>query len=147
MLRLLLPTGATGRPPLPSEEVYNDKVAAVDPVGEMVPVDELDLHDDFSQLMQCPITLVGLPSDWRIDRHVNLLAISELHICLQEVMQDPVVLLGDGNTYERCAIEKWLLKGTDTSPLTGEVLTEKRLVPNHLIRSFIAQAGFTLDSD
>ena len=55
------------------------------------------------------------------------------------------MLLGDGNTYERHAIEYWLMKGKDTSPMTGEVLTEKRLVPNHLIRSLIAQAGLTLD--
>ena len=67
--------------------------------------------------------------------------------CLQEVMQDPVVLLGDGNTYERYAIEYWLKNGKDTSPMTGEVLPDKTVVPNHLIRSLIAQAGLTLYTD
>ena len=79
---MLLPAVVTARPPLPSEEAYNDEVAAVDAVGEMVPVDELDLHDDFSQLMQCPITLVGSPSDWHVDCHIKLLAISKLHMNL-----------------------------------------------------------------
>ena len=58
---LLSPAGVTGRSPLPSEEAYDDEVAAADASGEIVAVDELDLQD-FPQLMQCPITLVGLPS-------------------------------------------------------------------------------------
>jgi len=49
-----------------------------------------------------------------------------------EVMTDPVLLVGDGNTYERSAIENWFHMGRLTSPLTGEVLEgdDLRLVRN-----------------
>ena len=39
----------------------------------------------------------------------------------------------DGQTYERNAIETWLA-GNDTSPLTGERLEHKQLVPNLMVR-------------
>ena len=49
----------------------------------------------------------------------------------QEVM-DPVATV-DGQTYERSAIEHWL-RDHNTSPLTGEVLAMKMLIPNHTVR-------------
>eukprot|EP01103_Thecamoeba_quadrilineata_P011284 TRINITY_DN2661_c0_g1_i1.p1 TRINITY_DN2661_c0_g1~~TRINITY_DN2661_c0_g1_i1.p1 ORF type:complete len:1060 (+),score=197.28 TRINITY_DN2661_c0_g1_i1:52-3231(+) len=45
---------------------------------------------------------------------------------------DPVITC-DGFTYERSAIEKWLLT-SDTSPLTGLRLESKKLIPNVAIR-------------
>ncbi len=51
------------------------------------------------------------------------------------LMQDPVVA-ADGMTYERGAIERWL-ESHDTSPLTGEKLEHKHLLPNNLVRSQI----------
>ena len=45
-----------------------------------------------------------------------------------ELMRDPVSTL-DGQTYERAAIEAWLAEH-DTSPLTGEKLSSKVLIPN-----------------
>ena len=57
------------------------------------------------------------------------------------------MLVEDGNTYDRHAIEQWLESGNNTSPMTGEVLTQKGLVPNHLVRSQIAEAGLTPASD
>lgn len=50
-------------------------------------------------------------------------------------MKEPVIA-ADGHTYERAAIEAWLLLNA-TSPVTGEFLQHMRLVPNILIRSLI----------
>ena len=44
-----------------------------------------------------------------------------------------VVATVDGQTYERSAIEHWL-RDHNTSPLTGEVLAMKMLIPNHTVR-------------
>ena len=52
-----------------------------------------------------------------------------------ERMTDPV-LWGDGHTYERSAIERWMAKST-RSPMTGEEVTHTMLYPNHLIRSLL----------
>ena len=51
------------------------------------------------------------------------------------VMSDPVIT-ADGQTYERHAIEKWLL-GNATSPLTGKALPHFELAPNVVLRSLI----------
>ena len=57
------------------------------------------------------------------------------------VMRDPVMLTGDGHTYERHAIECWLnSKGKKVSPLTGAALGDNcLLVPNHAVRKAIAE--------
>ena len=39
-----------------------------------------------------------------------------------DIMRDPVILAGDGHTYERKAIEEWLRKGNLISPATGASL-------------------------
>ena len=52
-------------------------------------------------------------------------------------MVDPVVLLGDGMTYERAAIAKWL-EVHSTSPMTNQPLQSKVLVANHSLKSIIA---------
>ena len=49
------------------------------------------------------------------------------------LMEDPVITT-DGFTYERVAIAQWL-ETQDTSPLTGEPLPSKALLPNHLARA------------
>ena len=53
-------------------------------------------------------------------------------VCVQEVMQDPVVAL-DGYKYERQAIQKWFQKSL-TSPMTNAVLESKLLIPDHTLR-------------
>lgn len=53
----------------------------------------------------------------------------------QEVMHEPVFAC-DGHTYERAAIEKWLLQ-KQTSPNTNEALETARLTPNHDKRGLI----------
>ena len=52
-------------------------------------------------------------------------------------MQDPVIA-ADGLSYERAALEAWLLQNS-TSPVTGQLLPHKRIVDNVLIRNAIAQ--------
>ncbi|PRD23410.1 UNVERIFIED_CONTAM: Wdsub1 [Trichonephila clavipes] len=54
----------------------------------------------------------------------------------QEVMRDPVVA-ADGYSYERQAIEEWLQKGKDTSPMTNETLAHKIIIPNRLLVQLI----------
>ena len=51
------------------------------------------------------------------------------------VMRDPVVA-ADGQSYERRAIERWLVRH-HTSPLTGERLASKELRPNFALKSLI----------
>lgn len=53
----------------------------------------------------------------------------------QEIFVDPV-MADDGNTYERAAIESWLLKH-DTSPLTNVKLNSKYLVPNLTVKKLV----------
>ena len=49
-----------------------------------------------------------------------------------EIIKDPVIAL-DGHSYERTAIVQWF-KRSQTSPLTGEHLESKLLIPNHSFR-------------
>ena len=52
-----------------------------------------------------------------------------------ELMNDPVQA-SDGHTYERDAIEEWF-REHDRSPLTNEVLSSKKLVPNYFCKKTI----------
>lgn len=49
------------------------------------------------------------------------------------MMREPVVC-DDGFSYERSAIEQWLLNN-DTSVVTGETLPSKFLVPNRALQN------------
>ena len=53
-------------------------------------------------------------------------------------MIDPVVLLGDGRSYEQAAIKHFLATGPRVSPSTGEPLGSLGLVPNHALRCILA---------
>ena len=50
-----------------------------------------------------------------------------------EVMRFPV-MAADGHTYERDAITDWLTSN-NTSPMTLDVLENKKLIPNHAMRA------------
>lgn len=54
-----------------------------------------------------------------------------------EMMRDPVATV-DGQVYERTAITAWLEKH-DVSPLTGEVLPMKLLIPSLPLRAMISE--------
>ena len=66
------------------------------------------------------------------------LILEESFICpiSREVMMDPVILVGDGHTYERGQIAR-ALKHSNKSPVTGEELASTELVPNYVLRSMI----------
>ena len=52
------------------------------------------------------------------------------------IMNDPVII-SDGHTYERTAIQKWL-NTHEKSPMTNELLRYKNLIPNRAIKNSIA---------
>ncbi len=52
------------------------------------------------------------------------------------MFRDPVVAL-DGHSYEREAIEGWFRKSR-SSPMTGEVLKSKQLIPNLSLKQAIS---------
>lgn len=52
-------------------------------------------------------------------------------------------LLTDRHTYERSAITRWLQK-SDMSPLTGEPMRHKDLVPNYLLISSLSAVAAAL---
>lgn len=54
-----------------------------------------------------------------------------------DIMRDPVIC-NDGHTYDRGAIQMWLVNH-DTSPMTGEPLSSKKLVPNMALRDLVRQ--------
>jgi hypothetical protein len=56
----------------------------------------------------------------------------------KKLMNDPVVLVADGNTYERQSILNWL-ETHDTSPVTGQVLNSKEMTPNIPIKKLIQE--------
>ena len=51
-------------------------------------------------------------------------------------MQDPVIA-GDGHSYERSEIQKWLTK-KNTSPITNSYIDDI-LIPNHTLRAVIIE--------
>ncbi|DBA96197.1 TPA: hypothetical protein ACH3X3_002397 [Trebouxia sp. C0006] len=67
--------------------------------------------DAVERLLQCPLT--------------------------KKIMSEPVIA-ADGHTYERAAVQDWLLHHK-MSPVTGVSLAHTRLVPNVLIRSVLAR--------
>ena len=59
-----------------------------------------------------------------------------------KVMHDPVIT-ADGNSFERAAIQAWLVDDS-TSPLTGEPLAHLHLLPNRALRRTIAELNAQL---
>lgn len=76
-------------------------------------------------------------------------AVPEQFLCpiSSKIMGDPVVV-ESGQTYDRHFIEEWFSAGNQTCPQSQQVLLNKTLIPNLLIRSMIAQwctqNGFSL---
>lgn len=56
----------------------------------------------------------------------------------RELFEDPVIL-SDGFTYERAAIQKWLDMGNRRSPMTNVELTSLTLVPNNVIKQALQE--------
>lgn len=55
----------------------------------------------------------------------------------KELMNDPVTLVGDGMTYERASIERWLAAGNTTSPVTNAELSSLTCAPSQLAKNMI----------
>lgn len=95
-------------------------------------------------------TAAGIPSDNPPALHRQLsdkIDIEEPLCCpiTKRVFFDPAILISDGFTYERSAIETWLA-GNDTSPMTGSAVECKTLVPNFTVRA-LADAARPADDD
>ena len=54
-----------------------------------------------------------------------------------ELMSDPVTLVGDGMTYERASIERWLAAGNTTSPVTNAELSSLAYAPSQFAKNMI----------
>ena len=60
----------------------------------------------------------------------------ELNCPITRALMSAPVLAGDGYTYERAAIARWL-GARDSSPKTNTRLAHRELVPNHALRALI----------
>ncbi|CAF1509714.1 unnamed protein product [Adineta steineri] len=56
----------------------------------------------------------------------------------REIMEDPVVLIEDGRSYELYAIERWL-RDNNSSPMTNKPLTDRRYIPNFNLKNAIEE--------
>ncbi|CAM4968114.1 unnamed protein product [Rotaria socialis] len=56
----------------------------------------------------------------------------------REIMQNPVLLVEDGHSYEFDAIERWLTDN-NTSPMTNKTLNDRRFVNNFNLKSAIEE--------
>eukprot|EP00210_Caulerpa_lentillifera_P000076 g72.t1 len=69
----------------------------------------------------------------------------------KEIMEDPVILVQSGVTYDRSAIEEWLSKENTTDPVTQIELTSGELVPNRTVKdicqSFMEESGSFSSTD
>ena len=59
---------------------------------------------------------------------------------MQEVMGRAMLCVGDGHSYDQRAISEWL-QAHDTSPVTGQLLATKDLLPNHALRQLLEATG------
>eukprot|EP00976_Prorocentrum_cordatum_P112908 1195611-Prorocentrum_minimum.AAC.2 len=96
------------------------------------------MYDTDEDSFICPITQV-CPTQTHhasssFDRNVASALTSH-----QEIMREPVILIGDGHSYEKAAIEAWFEGGNNTSPVTGGKLydMERQLIPNFALKSEI----------
>lgn len=72
-----------------------------------------------------------------LEQYMWTYTLSEAVMCVQAIMTEPVIA-ADGHTYEKVAVQEWLLHHT-TSPVTGDFLAHTRLVPNFLIKTVLAR--------
>jgi len=56
----------------------------------------------------------------------------------KEIMEDPVLLVDSGHTFERSAIEKWIKEGNNCCPVTGKPLRLRMLVQNVRVKEGVS---------
>jgi hypothetical protein len=72
----------------------------------------------------------------QLDQSIDMIPSEFLCPLTKKVMTDPVILT-DGNSYERPAIQQWL-QTNDRSPCTNEMLADKTImIPNHALKKAI----------
>ena len=54
-------------------------------------------------------------------------------------MKDPVICIGDGNTYERAEIENYFKQNGLKSPVTGAAVESPMTFPNNALKGLIAK--------
>ena len=64
----------------------------------------------------------------------------------RELMNDPV-MLEDGFAYERENIKNWFNTGSNNSPMTGKRINKSIMIPNHKLKSDIAQIKDSFKDD
>ncbi|KAL0208348.1 hypothetical protein P9112_010935 [Eukaryota sp. TZLM1-RC] len=85
--------------------------------------------------LRCPPTPSILSSPFKRRMAKDLVVPEELVCPISlEVPVEPVILIGDGNIYERKVIEDWL-KNSLTSPITGLELHDSSIVTSYPIRN------------
>jgi len=114
----------------------------IDPAFDLAPV-----VNDYVPMMKC----LGNLEDNMImvtGTEITQEDIPAQFICpiTQEVFQDPVVLGESGQTYDRSALVKALEAKPGVDPITNCTVGNAQFAPNHLIRSMMAEQGYTLTS-
>lgn len=91
-----------------------------------------------NRILRCIKTAQNKPTVSRSVSNLSDNGIPDEYLCpiTREVMKDPV-MAEDGYTYERSAIQGWIDKGKDTSPMTSIPLKTKQLIPNRSLKMLI----------
>ncbi|XP_048781071.2 WD repeat, SAM and U-box domain-containing protein 1-like isoform X2 [Ostrea edulis] len=91
-----------------------------------------------NKILRCIKAAQNKPTITRSTSNVSENGIPDEYLCpiTRELMKDPV-MAEDGYTYERSAIQGWMDKGKDTSPMTSIPLTARQLIPNRSLKMLI----------
>ncbi|XP_078334670.1 WD repeat, SAM and U-box domain-containing protein 1-like isoform X2 [Crassostrea virginica] len=91
-----------------------------------------------NKIFRCIKTTQNKPTVSRSVSNLSDNGIPDEYLCpiTRELMKDPV-MAEDGYTYERSAIQGWIDKGKDTSPMTSIPLKTKQLIPNRSLKMLI----------
>jgi len=112
----------------------------------IVPTGAGDPYHEFESIQQPAVqhgaAVSRMPA---IEHSLSPEQVTETLVCpiTGDVFRDPVVCQ-DGQTYERSAIERWLVSH-QTSPMTNAVLPNTALVPNLALRHQIEDIAATAD--
>ena len=102
------------------------------PPGDDDDSDSDDDDDDRWAAAKIDVKPLEIPADCDFESSIPRCPIT------QEVPSDPHMLVGDGQTYDKKDIARWL-QTHDTSPMSGLKLnlTQQHLVPNYAVRDII----------
>lgn len=134
--RIALPKPKAEVKPPPVDRVENFKQTSLAPDAERLMFQALYVqnHKTKSQYVKRHKELV----DENLALKQKIRQISESLQCpiTCEVFVDPV-MLRDGHTYERAAIEAWFANGNNNSPITREAIRRPRFPTNFAVKSVL----------